>query len=171
MQQNLLYEACVDAQREDGSWLYGELPVQNWIDSFHTGYNLEAIATYQKYTGDSDYKKSIEKGFQYYIDNFFTDNGIPKYYHNKMYPIDIHCPGQLPVTLSVLGEMENHKDLVHKVLNWTIKNMQDQKGYFYYQIKKGISSKIPYMRWSNAFMFYALSYYFLENIHDSTNKN
>ena len=39
--------------------------------------------------------------------------------------------------------------------------MQDKRGYFYYQLKPGISSKIPYMRWSNAFMFNALSYYLL----------
>ena len=96
------------------------------------------------------------------LNNFFTDQGVPKYYHNKTYPIDIHCPGQLPVTLSVLGKIESYKELVDKVLFWTIKNMQDKKGYFYYQIKKGISSKIPYMRWSQAFMFYAFSYYFLE---------
>jgi len=37
--------------------------------------------------------------------------------------------------------------------------MQDKNGYFYYQLKKGISSKIPYMRWAQAWMFYALSEY------------
>lgn len=47
------------------------------------------------------------------------------------------------------------------VLQLTIDNMQDKKGYFYYQLKQGISSMISYMRWSNAFMFNALSYYIL----------
>ncbi len=64
--------------------------------------------------------------------------------------------------LSILGKMEEHKILVGKVLRWTIDNMQSPNGYFYYQIKKGVSSKIPYMRWSQAFMFYAFSYYFNE---------
>ena len=50
-------EACVDAQKNDGSWVYGELPVQNWIDSFHTGYNLEALSYYQKFTGDYGFSK------------------------------------------------------------------------------------------------------------------
>ena len=155
-------KACVDAQDDDGSWIYGELPVQNWIDSFHTGYNLEALAYYQKYTGDDTFKKEIDKGLKFYINNFFLNDGTPKYYHNKIYPIDIHCPGQLPVTLSVLGEMKDHKELVDKVILWSINNMQDPKGFFYYQLKKGISSKIPYMRWSQAFMFYAMSFYFLK---------
>ena len=159
-------EACVNTQQENGSWLYGELPIQNWIDSFHTGYNLEAIATYQKYTGDDTFQNYLDKGFTFYINNFFLEDGTPKYYHDKTYPIDIHCPGQLPVTLSVLGEMKKYDLLVKKVMQWTIENMQDRKGFFYYQLKKGISSKIPYMRWSQAFMFYAFSYYFLENTND-----
>ncbi len=47
---------------------------------------------------------------------------------------------------------------------WTIANMQHKKGYFYYQIKKGMSSKISYMRWSNAFMFNAMAHYYLKSI-------
>lgn len=151
--------ACVDAQKNDGSWLYGELPVQNWIDSFHTGYNLDALAAYQKFTEDTRFSQALEKGFEFYVKNFFLDDGTPKYYHNKIYPIDIHCPGQLFVTLSRLNKTELYKPLADKVMEWTIKNMQDKKGYFYYQLKKGFSSKISYMRWSNAFMFYAMSFY------------
>ena len=55
-----------------------------------------------------------------------------------------------------------NKDLAAKVLEWTLNNMQNKKGYFYYQLKKGVSSKISYMRWSNAFMFNAFSYYLKE---------
>lgn len=154
-------EACVDAQLHDGSWLYGELPVQNWIDSFHTGYNLDAVMTYQQLTGDNQFRDSLNIGFRFYIDNFFTSDGIPKYYHNKMYPIDIHCPAQLFVTLHTMQQYPQNRKLSSQVMKWTIKNMQDKKGYFYYQLKKGISSRIPYMRWSNAFMMYAMSYYLL----------
>ncbi|WP_353779877.1 delta-aminolevulinic acid dehydratase [Winogradskyella sp. 3972H.M.0a.05] len=154
--------AACESQEQDGSWVYGLLPVQSWIDSFHTGYNLEAIQIYQSISGDQSFQSNIEKGLDFYIEHFFEDNGMPKYYHNKTYPIDIHCPGQLFVTLSKLGVHTNHKDSANRVLQWTLDNMQDKKGYFYYQLKKGISSKIPYMRWSNAFMFNAMSFYFLE---------
>lgn len=34
-----------------------------------------------------------------------------------MYPIDIHYPGQLFVTLSKLNEFENNKVLADKVIN------------------------------------------------------
>lgn len=153
--------ACCAGQREDGAWVYGMLPVQSWVDSFHTGYNLDALIAYQELTGDISFNSFIEKGFDYYVRNFFESDGTPKYYDNRTYPIDIHCPGQLLVTLSRLNKAEEYSALADKVLDWTIRNMQDRKGYFYYQLKPGISSKISYMRWSNAFMFNALSHYLL----------
>lgn len=154
--------ACCAGQEEDGSWRYGMLPVQKWRDSFHTGYNLDGLIAYQENTGDNSFDENIAKGFDYYINHFFLDDGTPKYYDNQTYPIDIHCPGQLFVTLSRLHKFGAFRQTAAKVLQWTIDNMQDPNGYFYYQLKPGMSSKIPYMRWSNAFMFSALSYYLLE---------
>lgn len=155
-------QAACEGQNADGSWVYGMLPIQSWIDSFHTGYNLDAIAVYQDCTGDFSFKENLERGFDYYISNFFEANGTPKYFNNKTYPIDIHCPAQLFVTLSKLNQFKFHQKFATKVLNWSIKNMQSEKGYFYYQLKKIWSSKISYMRWSNAFMFNAMTFYFKE---------
>jgi hypothetical protein len=152
--------ACVNAQQPDGSWVYGERPTQNWIDSFHTGYNLEALQMYQDLCGDFSFKPNIEKGFLFYIQHFFLEDGTPRYYHNRTFPIDIHCPAQLFATLRRLNRFDEHKKLAEKVMQWTIENMQNPRGYFYYQLKKGVSSKISYMRWSNAFMFYAMTEYF-----------
>lgn len=154
-------EACCKAQAEDGSWVYGMLHVQSWIDSFHTGYNLDALVAFEEMTGDLSFHDNIEKGFEFYINNFFEPDGCPKYYHDRKYPIDIHCPGQLFTTLYRLHKSEQYHDLAGNVLRWTTENMQDRKGYFYYQLKKGMNSRISYMRWSNAFMFNALSYYLL----------
>ena len=157
-------KVIVDLQNEDGSWPYGLLPIQSWKDSFHTGYNLEALMKYQNYCKTNLFNDPILKGLNYYTNNFFHNNEIPKYYHNKMYPIDIHCPAQLFVTLDLAKHKEKYKDLSYNVLNWTIANMQDKKGYYYYQLKKVLSSKISYMRWSNAFMFYGMSYYLKNEI-------
>ena len=154
-------KACCLGQAEDGSWTYSQVPPKQWIDSFHTGYNLDGLMAYEKLTGDKSFHDNIEKGFDFYIKNFFNEDGSPKYYHNEQYPIDIHCPGQLLVTLHSLNKYDAYSYLADKVLEWTINNMQDKKGYFYYQLKKSKNSKIPYMRWSNAFMFYAMSYYLL----------
>jgi hypothetical protein len=156
-------EFCCKYQKNDGSWTYSTLPFHQWIDSFHTGYNIECIHEYQKYSDDGSFKSHLEKGLKYYLDTFFTDEGKPKYYNNSLYPIDVHAPAQLIITLSRLGILQKNIDLSNKVLKWTIENMQALKGYFYYQIKKRYKIKIPYMRWSQAWMFYALAEY-LANI-------
>lgn len=150
---------CCSFQKTDGSWAYGILPFHQWIDNFHTGYNLECIFDYMKFSTDPSYKNHLKIGFEYYINTFFTKEGISKYYNNSIYPIDIHASAQLIITLIKLGKFEEQKTLANKVLIWTINNMQSPKGYFYYQKNRFFSSKIPYMRWAQAWMFYALSTY------------
>ena len=146
-------------QSNNGSWAYGTLPYHQWIDSFHTGYNLECINAYQKASGDKTFRNNITKGLDYYLKNFFTQDGVSKYYNNHTYPIDIHAPAQLIVTLSKLEVFEDNKELANNVLNWTIENMQANEGYFYYQKKRIMTSKIPYIRWAKSWMFYAFTYY------------
>lgn len=151
---------CCKHQQPDGSWAYGTLPFHQWIDNFHTGYNLECLAEYARFTGDRTFDDYIDKGLIYYLCTFFNSpEGMPAYYSHKLYPIDIHNTSQLIITLSKLNVFEEKRELVDKVLLWTINNMQDSKGYFYYQKKKHFSSKIPYMRWAQAWMFLGMTVY------------
>lgn len=150
-----------DKQKKDGSWSYSMLDFHKWIDSFHTGFNLECLNAYSKISKDNSFDMNIEKGLRYYLNNFFLEDGRAKYYNNRTYPIDIHAPAQLVVTLGKMNYFHENIEIIDKVLDWTIKNMQSSKGYFYYQKKKGVSSKIPYMRWAQSWMFYAMSYYMI----------
>jgi hypothetical protein len=155
-------KTIIDKQQNDGSWIYGEHTVQNWKDSFHTGFNLECIWKVAKNLNVESFESPFQKGLDYYLDNFF-DRGTPKYYNNKTYPIDIHSPAQLIVMLSDTEQFASQKKLIDEVLSWTIDNMQAPTGAFYYQIKKVISSKILYMRWAQAWMFKAFTEY-LKNV-------
>jgi len=159
---------CCKYQQEDGSWNYGTYKFHQWIDSFHTGYNLECINDYMKYSGDNEFQENLSRGYNYYLNTFFTKEGKSKYYSNSLYPIDIHSPAQFIITLTKLGKFHEQKLLIDKIMNWTISNMQSEQGYFYYQINKYFSSKIPYIRWAQAWMFYAMSMYLLQT-RDNTN--
>ena len=66
----------------------------NWVDSFHTGYVLESLHTFVKYAGDRRFRPALEKGYRFFIDKFFGDDGTPHYYHYKMRPLDIQCASQ-----------------------------------------------------------------------------
>lgn len=155
-------DTCIAEQKEDGSWLYGLGKRQTWIDNFHTGYNLEAIQFYKDVTGESIYDESLNKGLAFMINNHFDENHVPKYFHNRQYPIDIHCCGEIFVILNKLNAFKDNEKLADDVFQWTVENMFNKKeGYFYFQKHKLFTNKASLMRWSNAFMFNALSYYLL----------
>ncbi len=171
--RELAYHATItiiERQSSDGSWVYGASTVQQWVDSFHTGFNLECVRDIMDDLKIHDFEESFNNGHNYYLNNFFLEDGTPKYYHNKIYPLDIHSPAQLIVTLSKCRTFYSNRQLAERVLNWTINNMQSPKGNFYYQLKKGMSSKISYMRWAQAWVFYAMSYFFMETTIMSDNK-
>ena len=152
------YEYSTRHQRDDGSWFYGEAKIQNWIDSFHTGFNLEALHWHTKFLDERKYEPQIRKGLKFYLDNFFLEDGTPKFYHNLTYPIDIHCPAQALVTLSKLRNYDSRAVLtLKKVLRWTIENMQDPQGFFYFRKGKILKNKIPYIRWGQAWMLRGLT--------------
>ena len=150
---------CIKHQNDNGSWTYSTLPFHQWIDNFHTGYNLECLSEYQKYSGDRSYQDAIDRGFSYYLNTFFLEDGRCKYYHNSLYPIDIHATAQFIITLSRLDKFDEHRKRAETALKWTIDNMQDKRGYFYFQIKRGVQSRISYIRWAQGWMFYALTDY------------
>lgn len=148
----------VTRQRPDGSWPYGEAPTQQWVDGFHTGFNLLALRTIQEVAPQSWIRDSIERGFKYYLDRFFENGCVPKYYHDRLYPIDIHSVSQAVLTL-----VEFRRDypdgllLARRVLEWAFDNMRSPEGYFYYQKHRWYTNRIPYMRWSQAWMLRALA--------------
>lgn len=148
-------------QQKNGAWSYSPLPFHQWVDNFHTGYNLECIYTYQSISGDESFKKYLDNGLNYYLNTFFEDSGLPRYYNNNnKYPIDMHTTAQLLVTLSKMHVLDQNKNLADQVLSWSFDNMFDEKkGYFYYNKEKYFTNKIPYMRWTQAWMFLGLSHY------------
>jgi len=146
-------------QRDDGSLYYAETDYQRWIDSFHTGFNLQSILYFLKEGFGNEYKDTFEKGVKFYADNFFLADGTPKYYHDKIYPIDIHSPAQAVVFFSRIGNQ--YKNLTEKIVEWMIDNMQDGKGFFYFQKRKDYTIQIPYIRWSQAWAFHALTEFFI----------
>ncbi|MDL1976240.1 MAG: hypothetical protein LWX55_16005 [Deltaproteobacteria bacterium] len=148
----------VSRQDDDGSWPYGEGHEQRWIDNFHTGYNLVALKKFSQYTGNGDFANNIHRGFQFFRQHFFTDDSLAKYYHDRIYPIDIHSIAQSIITMVELNELgKSNIDLSVSLFRWAIRHMQSKEGYFYYQKGKFIENRMSYMRWSQAWMLYALA--------------
>jgi rhamnogalacturonyl hydrolase YesR len=146
-------------QREDGSWFYAEKEGAHWIDSFHTGFNLQAIKYFMDLDYGEEYRSQFNRGVKFYAQHFFLEDGTPKYFHDRVYPIDIHCPAQAVLFFSGMGV--EYQALTDRIMNWMLANMQDRAGYFYFQKHQYYTNRIPYMRWGQAWAFHALTQYYL----------
>jgi len=99
----------------------------------------------------------VQRGLEFYRNNFFCENGAVKYYHDRLYPIDIHCVAQSIITLLTLKDVDSgNLPLAHSVLQWAMTHMWDDRGFFYYRILRSHTNRISYMRWSQAWMLLAM---------------
>jgi hypothetical protein len=145
-------------QHEDGSWDYGEAPSQRWIDNFHTGYNLGALRRIDDCLETDEFESRIQRGFEFYKSHFFRKDGAARYFHDKTYPIDIHCVAQSIITLLEFRHLDaDNVPLACSVFQWAMKHMWDDRGFFYYRILRSCTIRTSYMRWSQAWMLLALS--------------
>lgn len=148
----------VGMQHADGSWFYGEAPTQRWVDNFHTGYNLCALRSICYDLETTEFESCIRRGFYFYGAHFFRADGAARYFHNRTYPIDIHCVAQSIITLLTFRNLEPESEAVAwSVLDWAMKHMWDRRGFFYYRVLRTCTIRTSYMRWSQAWMLLALS--------------
>jgi len=149
----------INNQQPDGSWLYGAEPKQAWIDNFHTAYVLFSLKRISDISArKNEFQPALERGYQYWKNNFFLADGWPKYYDHDLYPVDTHAAASAVVTFLECRELDNEAlKLAHKVATWTIENLRDSRGFFYYQRRRFYTVRKPYMRWTQAWMLYALS--------------
>ena len=145
-------------QNADGSWSYGEAPSQRWIDNFHTGYNLCALQSICRHTETTEFEPHIKRGFEFYRNHFFREDGAVRYFHNRDYPVDIHCVAQSIITLLALRELDPVSiPLARSVFRWAMNHMWDDRGFFHYQVFRSYTNQISYMRWAQAWMLLAVS--------------
>lgn len=146
-------------QRPDASWYYGEREDMHWVDNFHTAYVLDSFRHYAESTGDMQFKEVIQKGYEYWKQTFFLSDGTPKYYDHKTLPLDIQCCSQAIDTLVFFSDADPESiSLALKVAHWTIANMQDRSGYFYYRrYSPLVVNKTATLHWGQATMMSALA--------------
>jgi polysaccharide biosynthesis protein VpsJ len=146
-------------QRADGSWYYGEQANLHWVDNFHTAYVLDCFKHYQDATGDAQFEANMMRGYHYWKATFFLEDGTPRYYDRKTLPLDIQCSSQAIDTLVHFYDRDpDSLALALQVADWTIHNMQDSSGYFYYRrYSKWLVNKTPTLHWGQATMLCALA--------------
>ena len=156
-------EFTLNHQNNDGSWYYSFSPQTNkpkkQID-FHQGYILESIFRICKYCSidNKKYEKYIKKGLEFYYNYQFDKRGYCYWRYPAKWPVDIHNQSQGIITFSILKDIDKkYFPFANIIAKWTIKNMQNNNGFFYYQKWPLLKNKISYMRWNQAWMLLALT--------------
>jgi hypothetical protein len=160
----------VRRQRADGSWAYGADSYQSWADNFHTAFVLTSLAralrtlqgsspalTYTPADGD-EIRRALRRGYEFWRASFFLADGWPKYYHHSSHPADAHAAGAAVVACVELKDTEpDATSLARRVARWSVRELFDRRGFFYYQRRRLYTVRTPFMRWSQAWMMYALA--------------
>src|SRR5206468_2761310 len=101
---------------------------------------------------------SLRKGFDFFLEHFFTESGVVKYYHDRIYPIDMHAIAQAMITLVKLRDYRPCAiTLARKVCEWGLTHMRTSGGAFTYQRHRFYSNRIQYMRWGQAWMLLSMA--------------
>jgi hypothetical protein len=150
----------VRRQRADGSWAYGGDDHQSWADGFHTAFVLGSLSRIIESceSARDELEPALVRGYEFWQERFFLADGWPKYYPNRLYPADAHSAASAIVTLVELrGRIPGTMILADKIAQWAVDNLRDSGSYFHYQRRRFYTVRIPYMRWSEAWMAYALA--------------
>ena len=160
----------VRRQQQDGAWAYGADSHQAWSDNFHTAYILNSLSRINNAvasvsepgtvaTGPGfDLENAVRRGYDFWTERFFLTTGWPKYFSNRLYPADIHSAAAAIVTLVELrGRIPGTLILAQQIAAWAIESLRDSRGFFHYQQRRFFKVRIQYMRWSEAWMMYALA--------------
>jgi len=150
----------VRRQRDDGSWAYGGENFQSWADNFHTAFILTSLSRIMRTSGmaHAEFYEATKRGYEFWKKNFFLSDGWPKYYPDRLYPADAHSAGAAIVSLLEMQEIDDDAEaLAQRIALWATQRLQDQSGFFYYQLRRLYTVRTPYMRWSQAWMMYAFA--------------
>jgi len=157
----------ISHQSNNGVWPYSYYLNENryyWQIDYHQGFIIDGLNAVLPLVSNKYLRDlvcgSLEKAINFYMYKQFTREGASYYRYPIKYPIDIHNQAQGIITFSKLyraTEKEEYLNQAIKIALWTIKNMQDPQGYFYAHHWGIFRNKIPYMRWSQAWMMLALS--------------
>ena len=165
IQSNKIIKAVdfvISRQQPDGSWNYSLDFVsgkeRKQID-FHQGFVLESLYEIKKIIDPENkgYDESIKKGLDYYKNVQFDEDGYSVWRVPEKWPLEIHNQAQGIITFSRLSKYDDSLfAFAEKIADYTISHMQSAKGYFYYRKYPDYTIRIPYMRWSQAWMMLAL---------------
>lgn len=150
----------VRRQQADGAWAYGADAYQKWADNFHTAFILTSLMRVMRAcpAAHAEFESALRRGYECWRANFFLPDGWPKYFPDRLYPADAHAAAAAIVALVELRDFDaGAPAFAQRIARWSLGALLDPRGFFRYQRRRYFTVRTPFMRWSQAWMLYALA--------------
>ncbi|MES1220313.1 MAG: hypothetical protein ABUT20_32730 [Bacteroidota bacterium] len=154
----------LQSQNADGSWLYAVNDQRDaFVDNFHTCFVLKNLYKSNLILNDKLIGEAIKNGFNFYKKNLLDEDGLPipfaKLPRINIVKRELYDFAEAISLCNSLQKMDEEALTIRdKLLNEVIEKYQKKDGSFVTRVSMfGILNKIPYMRWPQSQLFYALT--------------
>jgi len=137
------------AQRVEGWWPYGQGAGLEWIDSFHTAYNLDGLLT-AMLCGVDGAADSFRLGMADWQAHFFDRDGRPYYYRDKPGPAEIHAAATAVDVLARWAVLSGDATLARTVATWVRNHLVAPDGTTMYRSGGSVPDRRHFVRWGDA---------------------
>ena len=160
-------EFVLAAQNPDGSWPYAKDGVRDFVDHFHTCFVMKALAKVYRVTGDQRILDALAKGVNYYVNNLFGEDGMPRPFSKAprmtVYQCELYdCAECINLCLLLRKDFPQLDKTLETVVAGILKNWIKSDGSFRSRKLKFGWDNVPMHRWAQSQMFRALSFYLRE---------
>ncbi len=90
----------------------------------------------RRYAETTEFDAVLRRGFEFYRNHFFREDGSVSYFHDRTYPIDIHCVAQ-----SIHHARSRSTNWIPTTCRWRTPccdgpwtHLWDDRGFFYYRV-------------------------------------
>lgn len=151
----------IESQNQNGSWYYSVDNVRDFVDHFHTCFVLKALAKIEQLTASPQCRSAIERGVEYYVENLFDENGLPKPFSKPprltVYRRELYDYAEC-INVGVLLEGRSSKldRILSLVLADVLQRWQKVDGSFRARELAFGWDNVPMHRWAESQMFRSL---------------
>jgi hypothetical protein len=154
----------LENQRDDGSWLYGlSNRYEAFIDHFHTCFVLKNLIKINQLAPDPTVLQAIHRGYRYYRTALYDADANPKSFalepRTQIVRLELYNIAEA-ITLGALlrDEIPDALLLAQCLAKKAITKYQLPDGHFVTRVYLGgFRHKLPFLRWPQSQMFYALT--------------
>jgi hypothetical protein len=157
----------LENQNADGSWFYAVDGVRDFIDHYHTCFVMKALAKIHALTGHPACLDALSKGVKYYLENLFSEDGLPKPFSKAprltVYKRELYDYAECINLCLLLGDrFPQLESTLETVVAGILRDWIKPDGSFRSrQLHLGWDN-VPMHRWGQAQMFRSLAFYLSE---------